>query len=113
MDLSCSFNPIWTLTGSCSTHDLLTSRVFQVWRRSQRPQAVLTLRCGVPARCLACQGLMGQIKCRQGAEAPGMLLLPLAPASLHPLHGGAQLLVAVLPAMPCLPSERAVRWFHK
>ena len=71
----------------------------QVWRSRQRTQARLTSRCDSPAGCLACQGLMGQSECRQGAEAPGLLLLPLAPASLHLLHAGAQLLVAVLPAV--------------
>ena len=37
-----------------------------------------------------------------------MLLLPLAPASLHLLHAGAQLLVAVLPAVPCLPLQQGL-----
>ena len=42
-----------------------------------------------------------------------MLLLPLAPAGLHLLHAGAQLLMAALPAVPCLPLERVVSWSHK
>ena len=105
VDMCCSFDPTWMLTNSSSIHTPLISRGSQVWRSRQRTQARLTLRCGSPAGCLACHRLRGQSKNRQGAEAPGMLLLPLAPASLHLLHAGAQLLVAALPAMPHLPSQ--------
>ena len=105
IDMCCSFDTTWTVTKSSSIHAPLTSRGSQVWRSRQWTQVWLTLRCGSPAGCLTCHRLWGQSKSRQGAEAPGMLLLPLATASRHLLHAGTQLLVAALPTMPRLLSQ--------